>query len=169
LGTRESASPMIQDFQQTTVASTGLLAQASTVCCGDRLPVSLQYSSSNEPGSEIAGITTQILQSHLSSPVQPTASPCLPGHRHPVKELHSVGGSSRGQRTLDSQCQLCHSPLETLEKSLKPCLSRLSCLWRVATHCQQMEPLLALCLFPGLSHSSLSLLCNAGCRSANRL
>ena len=38
---RESASPMIQDFQQTTVASIGLLAQASTVSCGDRLPVSL--------------------------------------------------------------------------------------------------------------------------------
>ena len=31
-----------------------------------------------------------ILSAYLSSPVQPTASPCLPGHRHPVKELHSV-------------------------------------------------------------------------------
>ena len=78
---------------------------------------------------------------------------------------NSVGGSSRGQQTLDSYCQLCHSPLETLEKSLKPCLDRSSCLWQVATHCQQMEPLLALCLFTGLSHSSLSLLCNAGCKA----
>ena len=33
---------MIQDFQQTTMASIGLLAQANTVCCGDRLPVSLR-------------------------------------------------------------------------------------------------------------------------------
>ena len=32
---------MIQDFQQTTMASIGLLAQANTVFCGDRLPVSL--------------------------------------------------------------------------------------------------------------------------------
>jgi len=30
-----SASPMIRDFQQTTVASIGLLAQANTICCGD--------------------------------------------------------------------------------------------------------------------------------------
>ena len=49
---------MIQDFQQTTVASIGLPAQANTVC------VSVFAS-------------------------QPTTSPCLPGHRHPVKELHS--------------------------------------------------------------------------------
>ena len=60
--------------------------------------------------------------------------------------------------------------LYSLEKSLKPCLDCSSCPWRVATHCQQMEPLLALCLFPGLSHSSLSLhvLCNAlpiGCKA----
>ena len=39
---RESDSPMTQDFQQTTMASIGRLAQANTVCSGDRLPVSLQ-------------------------------------------------------------------------------------------------------------------------------
>ena len=49
-----------------------------------------------------------------------------------------------------------HRPLD-LQKSLKPRLDRSSCPWRVATHCQQMEPLLALCLFPGLNHNSLSL------------
>jgi len=65
-GARESARPIIQDFQQTTTASIGQLAQA-IVC-----------SSSAEPGSDTAAITTQILQSYLSSPVvQPTASPCL--------------------------------------------------------------------------------------------
>jgi len=32
---RVSASPMIRDFQQTTMASIGLLAQANTVCCGN--------------------------------------------------------------------------------------------------------------------------------------
>jgi len=40
----------------------------------------LVCSSSAEPVSETAGIATQILQSCLSSPVQPTASPCFPGH-----------------------------------------------------------------------------------------
>jgi len=35
LGTLESSSTMIQDFQQTTVASIGLLAQANTVSCGN--------------------------------------------------------------------------------------------------------------------------------------
>jgi len=41
---RVSASPMIQDFQQMTTASIGLLvlAQAYTVCCGDRMPANLQ-------------------------------------------------------------------------------------------------------------------------------
>jgi len=35
---------MIQDFQQTTMASIGLLvlAQAYTACCGDRVPANLQ-------------------------------------------------------------------------------------------------------------------------------
>ena len=83
---------MIQDFQQTTMASSsiGLLAQA-TVC-----------SSSAERGSETAGITMQILQSYLSLPVQRTnqprrvAMPPRPSHRSPVKELRGIGGSSSG-------------------------------------------------------------------------
>jgi len=54
-----------------------------------------------------------ILFAYLSSPVQPTASPCLPGHRHPVKQLHSVGSSSTG--------------LWSRDKSLKPRLDRSSC------------------------------------------
>ena len=33
---------MIQDFQQTTIASIGLLARANCVCCGYRLRISLQ-------------------------------------------------------------------------------------------------------------------------------
>jgi len=48
---------MIQDFQQMTVASIGLLTQANTVC------ISVFASPANR-------------------------------HRHPIKELHSVGGSS---------------------------------------------------------------------------
>ena len=54
-----------------------------------------------------------ILFAYLSSPVQPTTLPRLPGHRHPIKELHSVGGSS--------------AALQSLEKSLKPRLDRSSC------------------------------------------
>ena len=38
---KESATSVIQDFEQTTMGSIGLLAQANTVCCGDLLPVSL--------------------------------------------------------------------------------------------------------------------------------
>ena len=43
-GARVSASPMIQAFQPTTMASIGLLvlAQAYTVCCGDCVPANLQ-------------------------------------------------------------------------------------------------------------------------------
>ena len=107
---------------------------------------------------------------HLSSPVQPTTSPYLPGHRHPVNET----AQRREQWTLDSytyrhEYSRClwlyhsHSRLESRE------VAETTSARVMATHCQQMEPLSALCLFPGLSHSSLSLLCNAGCRSANRL
>jgi len=42
-------------------------------------------------------------------------------------------------------------PANKIFKSVQIC----ACPWRVATHRQQVEPLLALCRFPGMSHSSL--------------
>jgi len=63
------------------------------------------------------------------------------------KKLHGVGCNSRGQ------LYHSHSPPESREDTKT--MSR-PLVVPVAIHCQQMEPLLAVCLFPGLSHSSLS-------------
>ena len=83
---------MIPDFQQTTMSSIGLLAQA-TVC-----------SSSAELRRRFC---SHII---LSSPVKPTASPCVPGHRHPVKELHSVGDVGEMARYCTSTTVLDANP-----------------------------------------------------------
>ena len=97
----ESVSPTTHDFQQT-VASIGLIAQANTVCCGHRLQVSLAARQ-----LELRRRFCSHICLRQSSQPRRRASP--PGHRHPVKELHGVGGSNRGR--------LCHShsPLESRE------------------------------------------------------
>ena len=49
------------------------------------------------PTNSVKALKAQLwptLFAYLSSPVQPTASPCLPSHRRPIRELHSVGGTS---------------------------------------------------------------------------
>ena len=133
---------MIQDFQQTTVASIGLLAQASTVSCGDRLPVSLAARE-----LELRRRFCSHICLRQSSQPHRRASPAI--------AIQSKNCMPSAAVTVDSYTTA--TGLYSPEKSLKPRLDRSSCPWRVATHCQQMEPLLALCLFPGLSHNSLSL------------
>jgi len=145
---------MIQDFQtsnrQTTIASIGLLAQANTVCCGNRLPVSLAARQLELQ----CRFCSRICLCHSSEPRR-RASPAI--------AIQSKNCTASAAVTMDSGHWTVNvsyataTGLYSLEKSLKPCLDRSSCPWRVTTHCQQMEPLLALCLFPGLSHSSLSL------------
>ena len=107
-GELEGRSGIIQDFQQTTVASIGLPAQANTVC------ISVFAS----PASRV-------------------------GHRRPIKELHCTASAAVAQPSRVWRRRYNHAST-----------ARRACLWRVVTHCQQMEPLLALCRFPGLSHSS---------------
>jgi len=140
------------------VASIGLIAQANTVCCGHRLQVSLAARQ-----LELRRRFCSHICLRKSSQPRCRASPAI--------AIQSKNCTASAAVTVDGYATA--TSLESLEKSLKPCLDHSSCPWRMATHCQQMESLLlpALYLFPGLSHSSLSLhvLCNAGCRSANRL
>jgi len=111
---------MIQDFQQTTMASIGLVAEANTVCCGDRLPryleLRLRFCSHN----------------YLSSPVQPTVSPCLPTVTMQSKNTASVAvavdsyttasrvytrSSAIAEGPRDASCQLksCQLPRNSAE------------------------------------------------------
>jgi len=128
---------MIQDFQQTTMASTGLLAQANTVCSGDCLSVSLAARQ-----LELRHRFCSHICLRQSSQPRRCASPAI--------AIQSKNCTASVAATATGLCSLV--------TSLKPSLDRSSCPWRVATHCQQMEPLLARCQFPGLSHSSLNLL-----------
>jgi len=122
LGARESASPIIQDFQQTTMASIGQLAQSSTVCC-DRL-AARQLELRRRFCSHIC----------LRQSSQPRR------HASPVIAIQSKNCTASAAVALDS-CTTGLYPLHSTE--VAKTMSRLlesSCPWWVATHCQQMEP-----------------------------
>ena len=104
LGARESASPMIQDVQQTTMASIGQLAQSSTVCC-DRL-AARQLELRRRFCSHIC----------LRQSSQPRR------HASPVIAIQSKNCTASAAAALDS----CTTGLYILQKSLKPCLDRSS-------------------------------------------
>ena len=120
--------------------------QANTVCCGDPLPVSLQQQHRAWQQDSWNYDADSAVVSVFASPANCFAMPPrpLPSSQ---KKLHGVGCNSRGQ------LYHSHSPPESREDTKT--MSR-PLVVPVAIHCQQMEPLLAVCLFPGLSHSSLS-------------